>query len=45
MMKVLYLPMPDAARKALQHRASHPAGCTFWLRKYRAVMQSFRRHM
>jgi hypothetical protein len=46
MMNVLYLAMPDrvpdAARKPLQHRANHSANCTFWLRKHRAVMQSFR---
>ena len=43
MMNVLYLPLPDrvpdTARKQLQHCANHSADCTFWLRKYRAVMQ------
>jgi hypothetical protein len=46
MMNVLYLPLPDrvpdTARRQLQHRASHAAGYTLWLREHRAVMQIFR---
>jgi transcriptional regulator with XRE-family HTH domain len=45
-MNVLYLPLPDhvpdSARKQLQHRANHSAGCTFRLRQHRAVVQRFR---
>ena len=34
--------VPDIARKQLQLRANHSAGCTFRLRQRRAVMQRFR---
>src|ERR1700722_8027187 len=43
MMKVVYLPLPDrvpdTAWKQDQPCANHSAERTFWLRKYRAVMQ------